>query len=98
MEILDGFEASYKEWQTKHPNQAKCPDQKYARMMFAKYYVEQLGLFSVSCCAFVDEVAPMAEYIKGHHYKDEYRKLMIPVVEYNELKEAAKKFDEKHCG
>ena len=48
MEILDGFEASYKEWQTKHPNQAKCPDQKYARMMFAKYYVEQLGLFSVS--------------------------------------------------
>ena len=58
---------------------------------------ELLALFSVSCCAFVDEIAPMAEYIKGHHYKDEYRKLMIPVVEYNELKEAAKKFDEKHC-
>lgn len=57
----------------------------------------KLALFSVSCCAFVDEIAPMAEYIKGHHYKDEYRKLMIPVVEYNELKEAAKKFDEKHC-
>ena len=56
-----------------------------------------LILFGVSCSAFVEEVAPMAEYIKGKHYKDRYKKLMIPVIEHNELREAVKEYCYKHC-
>lgn len=57
---------------------------------------EKCTLPVVTASAFVDKIAPMAEYVQGKHYKHEYKKLMIPVIEYNELKEAAKQFDNEH--
>lgn len=58
---------------------------------------QQCNIADVNCCAFVDEIAKHTEYIRGRNYKNEYRKLMIPVIEYNELKQLASDYDKRHC-
>ncbi len=63
---------------------------------YAKRIVKLFAIPNVSCCAFIDNIAPMTECIEGKHYKHEYKKLIIPVIEYNELKKAAKDFDNEH--
>ena len=44
---------------------------------------------------FVQSIANEVEYIEGSKYKDEYRNLAIPVIEWNELIELADKYDKK---
>ena len=44
---------------------------------------------------FVRSIASKTEYIEGGQYKDKYRNLAIPVIEYNELIELAAKYDNK---
>jgi hypothetical protein len=50
----------------------------------------------VTASAFVDKIASMTEYIEGEHYKFGLKGKMIPVIEYNELKKAAKEYDSEH--
>ena len=44
---------------------------------------------------FVQSIANEVEYIEGSQYKDKYRNLAIPVIEWNELIELADKYDKK---
>lgn len=71
-------------------------------MNYARKYheseVKKLGLFKVSHSCFIDKIADKTTYIKGSEYDWEYRNMTIPVIEYNELKELAKEFDNANCG
>jgi len=47
----------------------------------------------VSALAFVESCADMTEYVAGKKIAHRFRKYTIPVIEYNELRQAAKDFD-----
>ena len=45
---------------------------------------------------FVDNCARLAEYVNGKYVNSKYKHLTIPVVEYNELRDAAIRYDSEH--
>jgi len=49
----------------------------------------------ISATAFVESCGDMPEYVAGKKVAHRFRKYTIPVIEYNELRKAAKDFDNK---
>ena len=50
----------------------------------------------VSASAFVEDCRDLATYVDGNKVDYRFRKFTIPVIEFNELRQAAKKYDSKH--
>ena len=55
----------------------------------------QPGIDKISATAFVESCGDMPEYVAGKKVAHRFRKYTIPVIEYNELRKAAKDFDNK---
>lgn len=50
----------------------------------------------VGASAFVESCIDLTTYVQGSKIDHRFRKLTIPVIEFNELRDAAKKYDSKH--
>ena len=57
----------------------------------------QPGIDKISATAFVESCGDMPEYVAGKKVAHRFRKYTIPVIEYNELRKAAKDFDNKQA-
>jgi len=50
----------------------------------------------VNARAFVESCGDMTEYVDGSKIAHRFKKFTIPVIEYNELRKAADKWDSEH--
>ena len=62
---------------------------------YNKFSQQQPSIDKISATAFVESCADMTEYVAGKKIAHRFRKYTIPVIEYNELRKAAKDFDNK---
>lgn len=58
--------------------------------------VKNCSTQNVSVSSFINSVANKAVYINGKHYSNELKKMSIPVIEYNELKQLAEDWDDSN--
>ena len=71
-------------------------DIKYCLSNIDQHLMEKNGSTAKrTATAFVESCADMTEYVAGKKIAHRFRKYTIPVIEYNELRKAAKDFDTK---
>ena len=86
-------------WDEVQGNWREKPDHVQQKFLDAEAEIktpqQQLSIDKISATAFVESCGDMPEYVAGKKVAHRFRKYTIPVIEYNELRKAAKDFDNK---